>query len=250
MPSPSSSTTISQRRPVRRELMRTRVMRVTNRVVEQVHAELAQTPLVAVDDRAGRRDCRAARCARRRAAAYRARRGVTIAAKSTGSHCSARGAGSRASVNKSVTTAEASSALRAIVSNEAATPIRRVRAGRLRDGCNCRQRRAQLVRGIGREAALALARRLERRDRGTRQKVRCDGDDDDERRVDFGDREGDVTHRRRQRAGSFGRAERRCEHRGVLARHKLIGADTKSGQDADEDAEVEGSRAGDQAFTR
>ncbi len=91
---------------------------------------------------------------------------TTTAPRSTGSQWSARRPGSRASVNKSVTTADASSrAARDGLERVPARPLGRPRARRLRDRGNRGQRRAQLVRGVGGEEALALAARFQRRDR-------------------------------------------------------------------------------------
>ncbi len=157
---------------------------VANRIVEQVPRELAQPPFVAVDDRARGRALETDSARASRSAASRAMNSATTAPRSTGSQWSAPRPGSRASVSRSVTTAEASSALRAMASKAAGASCGRARARRLCDRGNRRKRRAQFVRGVGGEDALALARRLERCDRRAREHIRRDGDDCDERHVE------------------------------------------------------------------
>ena len=73
MPSPSSSTTISQSRPDRRDANAHRVTGFADGVVQQISRELAKAAFVAIDDCAALPRRRVARCAHRRSVSHPAR---------------------------------------------------------------------------------------------------------------------------------------------------------------------------------
>ena len=186
----------SPQRPFRRDAMRYARARVANGVLEQIARQFAEPALVAVNDRADRLAFDAHAAARRErlrvsrddSARRPPDRRVRIAARGV--------PGSRASVKRSVTTADASNALRddrfECRPGVCRWRIDRAACAVARDRG---ERRTQLVRGIGGKCALAFARRLQRRDRGSRREVGRKADDRDERDVDGSERQCDAAHR-------------------------------------------------------
>ena len=81
----------------------------------------------------------------------------------------------------------------------------------LRDRRDARERRAQLVRGFGRETRLALARGDERPHRDHGQHVRRRAGDQQQRKVEQRERERVLAQRRGVDRAAFGRAEQRLD---------------------------------------
>ncbi len=223
--------------------------RMAHGVVEQIACEFAQPPFVAVDDGADGETLDA------NAALARGRSDVARAARYDGrqidgfalQHALARLAGQRQQVADDRRRLER---LRGNLFEGGAHFGGFGAAGRLRDAGDCRQRRTQFVCHVRSEDALAFARRKDRRERRTRERVGGRADSDDERHVEQQDRDQHAPHRGRHGGVAFGRVQRRLQQRRVFPHHERERTRVENREDANENEEIESGSARDQLRKR
>ena len=184
------------------------ILGVTGGVVEQVANDLRDTPLVGLgEDRFGF-DLEARRRVTVRVLARDARDGVAQIDRLTLELLGTAGARQEREIADQTGSVERGGGDRLERGSLGDVPIGE---RGLRDRCDRRERRSDLVGDVGGEFALSLGGGLQRRDRSTRQQIRSGGDDGQQGSGDEQNRVSDAAHRARQGRLSFRSPEDRCE---------------------------------------